>query len=66
MLVRFAAGGLVGLSALELGLYVADCIGHHQPIGIPRSSFLFLLFVLGIVVFIRARSIAEWIESRFD
>jgi hypothetical protein len=66
VLVRFAAAGLVGLSLLEVGLYVADCLAHHQPVQGLHALLLFLPFVLGIVGFIRARAIAEWIENRFD
>ena len=66
MFVRFAAVGLVGLSVLELGLYVAECLAHHQPVQVLHGLLLFLPFVLGIVIFVRARVIAEWIENRFD
>jgi hypothetical protein len=66
MLVRFAAVGLVGLSVLEVGLYVARCLARHQPIQLLHGLFLCLPLILGIVVFIRARAIAEWIENKFD
>ena len=66
MLVRFAAAGLIGLSLLELGLYVARCVSQRQPIDMLHGLFLFLPFFLGVVVFIRARAIAEWIERKFD
>lgn len=66
VLVRFGAAGLVGLSLLEVGLYVADCLAHHQPVQVLHASLLCLPLVLGIVMFIRARAIAEWIENRFD
>jgi len=66
MLVGFAAVGLISLSLLEVGLYVADRLAHQQPIQVLHALALCLPFVLGIVVFIRARAIAEWIENRFD
>jgi len=66
MLVRFAAVGLIGLSVLEVGLHVARCVARHQRIQIFHGLFLFLPLVLGIVVLIRARAIAEWIENKFD
>jgi len=66
MLVRFTAASLVGLGVLEVGLYVADCLAHHQPIGILHGLLLFLPFILGVVVFIRARVVAEWFEDKFD
>jgi hypothetical protein len=66
MLVRFAAAGLVGVSVLEAGLYAARCMARHQPIQVFHTLLLFLPLVLGIIVFIRSRDIAEWIENRFD
>ena len=66
MFVRFTAAGLVGLSVLELGLYAAECLAHHQPIRVLHGLLLFLPFVLGIVILIRARSIAEWMANKFD
>jgi hypothetical protein len=66
MFVRFVAASLVGLSLLEVILYAAKCLAQHQPILVLHGLFLFLPFVLGIVVFIRARAVAEWIENKFD
>jgi hypothetical protein len=66
MLVHFIAIGLIGLSVLELGLYGGECHVHHQPIQIVHAVLLFIPFVLGIVVFARARAIAEWISNTFD
>ena len=66
MFVRFTAAGLVGLSVLELGLYVAGCFAHHQPVQVFHGLLLCLPFVLGIVVLIRARAIAEWLANKFD
>ncbi len=66
MLVRFIAIGLVGLSVLELGLYGGECYVHHQPVQILHAVFLFIPFVLGVVIFARARAIAEWISNEFD
>ena len=66
MFVRFTAAGLVGLSVLEMGLYVAGRLAHHEPIQMFHSLLLFLPFILGIVVLIRARAIAEWLANKFD
>jgi hypothetical protein len=66
MLVHFIAIGLIGLSVLELGLYGGECHVHHQPVQIVHAVLLFIPFVLGIVVFARARAIAEWISNTFD
>ena len=66
MLVRFTAIGFIGLSLLELGLYGGECFVHHQPVQVLHGAFLFLPFVLGVVIFARARAIAEWISNTFD
>ena len=66
MLVRFTAAGLIGLGALELGLYGGECYVHHQPVQVLHGVLLFIPFVLGVVIFARARAVAEWISNTFD
>ncbi len=66
MLARFIAIGLVGLSVLELGLYGGECFVHHRPVQVLHGALLFIPFVLGIVIFARARAVAEWISNKFD
>jgi len=66
MLVRFTAAGLTGLSGLELGLYGGECYVHHQPVQVLHGVLLFIPFVLGVVIFARARAVAEWISNTFD
>ena len=66
MLVRFTGVGLIGLSVLELGLYGGECFVHHQPVQILHGMLLFIPFVLGIVIFVKARAVAEWISNKFD
>ena len=66
MLVRFTATGLIGLSVLELGLYGGECFVHHQPVQVLHGGLLFIPFVLGVVVFARAKVVAEWISNKFD
>jgi ABC-type uncharacterized transport system permease subunit len=66
MFVRFTAAALIGMSLLELGLYAGQCYVHHQPVQVLHGLFLFLPFVLGIVVLVRARAVADWISNKFD
>ena len=66
MFVRFTATALIGLSLLEAGLYAGECFVHHQPIQIVHGLYLSLPFILGIVVFVRARAIADWISNKLD
>jgi hypothetical protein len=65
-LVRFTATGLVGLSALEFGLYVGECLLHHQPVQFLHALLLFIPFVLGIAIFAKAKAIAEWISNNLE
>ena len=66
MLVRFVAVGLVGLSVLDLGLYVAQCYVHKVPVQIFHAVWLFLPFVAGVIIIARGRAVAEWISNTFD
>jgi len=66
MLVRFTATGLIGLGVLEPGLYGADCFLHRQPVQVLHCVLLLIPLVLGIVIFARARAVAEWISNKFD
>ena len=66
MLVYFIAIGLIGLGVLELGLYGGECFVHHQPVQILHGVLLFIPLVLGVVIFARARAVAEWISNKFD
>ena len=66
MLVRFTAAGLVGLGVLELGLYGGECYVHHEPVEISQIALRCISFLLGIVVFVKARAVAEWISNKFD
>jgi len=66
MFVRFTAAGLVGLSVLELILYVGECFVHHQKVQVLHGVLLLIPFLLGVVVFARARAVAEWISNKFD
>ena len=66
MLVRFTAIGLIGLSVLELALYGGECHVHHQPVQVFHAVLLFIPFMLGIVIFARARAVAEWISNKLD
>ena len=66
MLVRFTAAGLIGLGVLELGLYGGECFVHHQPVQVFHAVLLFIPFMLGIVIFVKARAVAEWISNTFD
>ena len=66
MLVYLIAIALMGFGLIDLGLHWAESFAHHASM----QTFDFVLpsicFVLGIVVLIKAGSIAEWILNRLD
>ncbi|MGA2242434.1 MAG: hypothetical protein ABSH11_10425 [Verrucomicrobiota bacterium] len=66
ILVYFSAAAVVGVSALELLLYLAEQYQHHLPPGIVHTTFLSLPIMLGFVILVRARAVAEWISNKFD
>ena len=66
MLVRFAAIALMGLGLIDLGLHWAERFAHHAPMQAFDFAIPSICFVLGIVVLIKASSIAEWVSNRFD
>ena len=66
LFVRFSATALIGLSLLEEGLYAGECFIHHQLFQILHGLYLALPFILGIVGFVQARAIADWISNKLD
>jgi hypothetical protein len=66
MLVCFSAVAVAGLSALELLLYVVEQHQHQQPINLFHVVLLTIPTILGLVLLIRSRSVAEWISNKFD
>ncbi len=66
MLVRFVAVAIIGVSLLMEGLYVADHLVHHLPVGKVHCALLTIPSVLGIVMLVRSRPVAEWLSDRLD
>ena len=66
MLVRFIAIALMGISVVELGLYRIESSVHHTPMRIFHFALPAIFFVPGVVVLIKAHSIAEWISNKLD
>jgi hypothetical protein len=67
-LVRLIAGVLIVWSLLELGLYWAECSNPRHPLPMHAVPVLLKLIpaLLGVVVLIKARAIAEWISNTLD
>jgi hypothetical protein len=66
MLVRFIGIALMGFGLIDLGLHWVENFAHHAPLRISDFALPSIFFVLGIVVLIKASSIAEWISNRLD
>jgi len=68
MLVRLIGVSLVVASILELGLYWAKCSipDHKVPVELIPVLLYLIPAVLGFVVLIKARALAEWISNILD
>ena len=67
-LVRLIGVMLVVATLLELGLYWAKCSipDHKVPMELIPVLLRLIPAVLGLVVLIKARAIAEWISNVID
>ncbi len=66
MLVRFIAAALIGWALAEVALYLAICHHKNEPVEIIPCVLKSLPFVAGVVVLIKARSLAEWLSDKLD
>jgi hypothetical protein len=66
MLVRFTAIVLMGFGLIDLSLHWMENYAHHAPMQTFDFVLPAILFMLGIVVLIKASSIAEWVSNRLD
>ena len=68
MLVRLIGVMLFVATILELGLYWAKCSipEHKEPVELIPVLLRLIPAVLGVVVLIKARAIAEWISNILD
>ena len=66
MLVRFIAASLIGISVVELALYWAISSSHHTPMETFPCILKAIPAVLGIVILIKAKAVAEWISNKLD
>ena len=66
MLVRFVAVGLIGWAVADISLYVVVCQHKALPVAPLACVLKSLPFVIGVVVLIKARAIAEWLAEQLD
>ena len=63
MLVRFVAACCMAFGLVELAL----CLAEHKYRAVPLNPFLIALWVMlllaGVVLLVRARAVAEWMND---
>ncbi len=66
MLVRFIALSLIGVAIVEIALYWVVSSSHNQPVEIFPCVLKSVPAVVGLVILIKAKAIAEWISNKLD
>jgi hypothetical protein len=66
MLVRFIAAALIGWTMVDLALYWVIAQHNHTPVETFPCVLKSIPCVLGIVMLIKAKAIAEWISNKLD
>jgi hypothetical protein len=66
MFVRFLACAVMGWALAEVALYVAVCYHKHLPVEIFPCVVKAIPFVIGLVMLLKARALAEWIADKLD
>jgi hypothetical protein len=66
MLVYLIAIALMGFGIIDLSLHWMESLLHKTPMRISDFVFPSIFFLLGVVVLIKAHSIAEWISNKLD
>jgi hypothetical protein len=66
MLVRFVAVTLVGWTLVDFALYWAVSQHDHTPMKIFPCVLKSIPALLGIVMLVRAKALAEWISDKLD
>jgi hypothetical protein len=66
MLVRFLAAALIGWSLVELVLYWAVSNHDQAPVQVMPCLVRSLPLLAGLVGFVKARALAEWISNLLD
>jgi hypothetical protein len=66
MLVRFIALSLMGWTLVELGLYWVISSSHHTPLKIFPCLLKSIPLVLGVVMLVRAKPLAQWLSDKLE
>ena len=66
MFVRFVAACFMGMSVVEIALDWAEFKFRQVPFNIPLTALWILLFLVGVMVLIMARAVADWISEKLE
>jgi hypothetical protein len=66
MLVRFIAAALIGFGLIELSLSWVENSTRHTPMRFADFILPAILLAAGIIVLIKANSLAQWISNKLD
>ncbi len=66
MLVRFIGAALLGWTAVEIALYVTVSRHYNRPLEIVPCMLKSIPAVIGLVILVKAKAIAEWISNKLD
>jgi hypothetical protein len=66
--VRLVAACFMVIGLLDTGLYLTQCFEpkHPAPVKILPIVFNSIPFVIGVVILIKARAVANWISDKLE
>lgn len=66
MFVRFTAAALIGVTLVELTLYLAISQHNRVPVKFSPCFIKSLPLVAGVIMLIKASALAAWIADKLD
>lgn len=66
MLVRFIAACLMGLGVVEITLSWAESFFQQKPVNVPGVVLWAVLFMAGVALLFKAKSVAEWMADKLE
>jgi hypothetical protein len=66
MLVRFIGISLLAVTLVNLALYWVDAQNNHTEMTIFPCLLKSIPAVIGVILLVKARAVAEWISDKMD
>ena len=68
MFVRLIAGCVMLVGLLDVGLYLTKCLLPRPPLPVKVLPILSnsIPLVIGVVIFIKARAVADWLAEKLE